>query len=71
MPVRVGAPSTRLPITGLSRNLQSPAYATSIGLLLWALHEDARKIRRQYAAESSQPNWGSQLMRWLKNLLPG
>lgn len=71
MPVRVGSPSTRLPITGLSRNLQSPAYATSIGLLLWALHEDARKIRRQYNTDVNQTNWGAQLMRWLKNLLPG
>jgi cell division protein FtsA len=71
MPVRVGAPSNRLPLTGLSRNLQSPAYATSIGLLLWGLHEDARKIRRQYANEPGQNGWAGQFMQWLKNLLPG
>ncbi|HXF64358.1 MAG TPA: cell division protein FtsA [Caldilineaceae bacterium] len=71
MPVRVGAPSNRLPLTGLSRNLQNPAYATSIGLLLWGLHEDARKIRRQYPSEPGQNGWVGQAMRWLKNLLPG
>jgi cell division protein FtsA len=71
MPVRVGAPTNRLPLTGLSRNLQSPAYATSTGLLLWGLHEDARKIRRQYPSDQGQYGWAGQAMRWLKNLLPG
>jgi cell division protein FtsA len=71
MPVRVGSPGNRLPVTGLSRNLQSPAYATSIGLLLWGLHEDARQIRRQYDNDQTQNTWVGQALRWLKNLLPG
>ena len=71
MPVRVGAPTNRLPITGLSRNLQSPAYATSIGLLLWGLHEDARKIRPDYSPPRPGSDWVNRAMRVLRNLLPG
>ncbi len=71
MPIRVGAPSNSLSLTGLSRTLQSPAYATSIGLLLWGLHEDARKIRRDYSKPSGGETWWARLMRFLKNLLPG
>jgi cell division protein FtsA len=70
MPVRIGAPANRLPLTTLSRNLQSPAFATSIGLLLWGMHEDARQIRRDYTTEPGQHAWMGQAMRWLKNLLP-
>ncbi len=73
MPTRIGMPAAHLPLTGLSRNLQSPTYATSIGLLLWGLHEDARAVHRRFAAESSSNgvDWAGQTMRWLKNLLPG
>jgi cell division protein FtsA len=71
MPVRIGTPSTRLPLTGMSRTLQSPAYATSIGLLLWGLHEDARKIRQNYAPARPQVDWMGRVTKLLKNLLPG
>ncbi len=73
MPARIGMPASHLPINGLSRNLQSPTYATSIGLLLWGLHEDARAVHRRFAAEAntSSIDWAGQTMRWLKNLLPG
>jgi len=73
MPVRVGTPASHLPISGLSRSLQTPTYATSVGLLLWGLHEDARAVHRRFAAEqgSSGVDWAGQTMRWLRNLLPG
>ncbi|MCX6043882.1 MAG: cell division protein FtsA [Chloroflexi bacterium] len=73
MPARIGIPAAHLPIHGLSRALQSPTYATSIGLLLWGLHEDARAVHRRFAAESNTGSidWAGQTMRWLKNLLPG
>ncbi len=73
MPVRVGAPSARLPIGGLTRTLLSPTYATSVGLLLWGLHEDARSVHRRFSADSPGPHtqWVGQAMRWLRNLLPG
>jgi len=74
MPVRVGSPHGQLPIGGLSRSLQSPAYATSVGLLLWGLHEDARAVHRRFEAESpafAYGPWMEQAARWLKHLLPG
>lgn len=71
MPVRIGTPSNRLPLTGLSRNLQSPTYATSIGLLLWGLHEDARKIRRNYPTPKTPNPWMGRVKKLLENLLPG
>lgn len=72
MPVRIGTPNSRLPITGLSRTLQSPAYSTSIGLLLWGLlHEDQRKIRQNYPPPRPQGDWMGRVTKLLKNLLPG
>lgn len=77
MPVRVGAPQPTLPITGLSRMLQSPSYATTVGLLLWGLREDGDQVQRRFQAGETPggPNRGSQW--WLKArgvlryLLPG
>jgi cell division protein FtsA len=74
MPVRVGAPGSHLPITAMSRSLQSPAYATSVGLLLWGMREDARALHRRFSAEPANGltnAWVGQTVKWLKNLLPG
>ena len=74
MPVRIGAPATSLPITGLNRGLMSPTYATTVGLLLWGLHEDARAVHRRFEADhgsnGAQPTWMGSTVKWLKNLLP-
>jgi cell division protein FtsA len=73
MPVRVGAAQTSLPISGLTRTLLSPSYATSVGLLLWGLHEDARAVHRRFEADhggSSSQKWMGAAARWLKALLP-
>ena len=71
MPVRIGAPAAHLPITGLSRKMLTPSYATSIGLLLWGLQGEARLWRRRYDLETSgQREWLDTTVRWLKNLLP-
>lgn len=71
MPVRIGAPAPHLPITGLSRKMLSPSYATSIGLLLWGLQGEERLWRRRYDLEASgQREWLDTTVRWLKNLLP-
>lgn len=75
MPVRVGVPAN-IPLDGVPRGLQSPMYATSIGLLLWGLSEDNRKLRRNDygAAELPDNNLGElagQATEWLRNLLPG
>ncbi len=75
MPARVGRPSSDLiPVTGLSRKLESPAYATSVGLMIWGLHEDARAVHIRFDAEQTGeagPDWTKQAARWLRNLLPG
>ena len=79
MPVRIGAPATNLPIAGLSRALQAPTYATSVGLLVWGMREDAPEVRKRFQAEATigkaSPNVSSQF--WdktrdlLRTLLPG
>lgn len=75
MPVRVGVP-INIPLYGVPRGLQSPMYATSIGLLLWGLSEDNRTLRRNDygSAETAENNFGElagQATEWLRSLLPG
>ncbi len=74
MPVRIGAPTARLPISGLSRTLLSPTYATSVGLLLWGMNEDARAVHRRFEADplptALTPSWLGKTASWLKHLLP-
>ena len=72
MPVRAGIPRR---IHGLADSLNSPAYATSVGLLQWAAVESepngngngsptSRCLASTSAASSAPP--GS----WLKTLIP-
>jgi cell division protein FtsA len=70
-PVRVGAPGNSSTIQQLSKELQSPAYATSVGLLLWGLHEDARAIHFPVSSGREETAWADRLRFWLRNLLPG
>ncbi len=67
LPVRVGAPHD---LQGLTDVLESPAYATSVGLLIWGwrhakVGEPERKARRQQSA------FFRQLRDWLRAFLPG
>lgn len=73
MPVRIGAPLPELPIVGLSRARQTPTYATSVGLLLWGMREDARAVHRRFHSDSAgnRPDWMGKAMDWLRHLLPG
>ena len=64
LPVRIGLPS-RLP--GLGRDVANPAFATSIGLLLWGLRH-RRETRSQRRRTSSLSD---RIIHWLRNLLPG
>ena len=75
MPVRIGTPSN-VPLDGMPRGLQSPMYATSIGLLLWGLSEDNRTLRRNDYGTADSPENGigelaGQATDWLRSLLPG
>ena len=73
MPVRTAGPEG---LTGLVDKLNSPAYATSVGLLHWAatmqaqdLPGGSRKGRRQPGKRNRQSPDGT-LKTWLKRLLP-
>lgn len=71
MPVRIGQPGEQVPIQQLNRHLQSPAFATGVGLLLWGLHEDARAIHFPVNANHEENVWLARVGRWLRSLLPG
>jgi cell division protein FtsA len=62
MPVRVGAPRG---LRGLVDVLNDPAYATSVGLLLWGLRQESalRPPRRRAGATQK-------IMQWLRAFLP-
>jgi cell division protein FtsA len=72
MPVRTGQPEN---LVGLVDRLNSPAYATSVGLLHWALnmheHEVAIGKPRHSRRAKGESNQGLDNVKdWLKRLLP-
>jgi cell division protein FtsA len=72
MPVRTGQPEK---LTGLVDRLNSPAYATSVGLLQWALtmHEQILipgKSRRTRRGKGEPTVDTEGLKDWLRRLLP-
>ncbi len=72
MPVRIGRPGEHVPIQQLSRELQSPSFATSVGLLLWGINEDARAIHKRIDVGAAENGvWSDRVSRWLRGLLPG
>jgi cell division protein FtsA len=70
MPVRVAKPEN---LVGLVDQLQSPAFATSVGLLKWAelMNETMDSSTRPHSKGRSIPvtNW-EDIKGWLKRLLP-
>jgi cell division protein FtsA len=73
MPVRVGMPRG---IHGLADSLNSPAYATSVGLLHWGMQEAAPNgIGNGHGPRFGLPNielngFMESARRWLKTLIP-
>ncbi|MGQ9584025.1 MAG: cell division protein FtsA [Anaerolineae bacterium] len=64
LPARVGIPRG---VEGLVEKISDPAYATSVGLLLWALRE-SRSTPPKATREPPPPlAW---LMQWLRSFLP-
>lgn len=65
VPARVGRPKN---LVGLVDTLNNPAYATSVGLLRWAMteHNNVYRPRTRQQAE-----WGRKMGSFLKALLPG
>ena len=64
VPARVASPKN---LHGLVDTLHSPAYATSVGLLRWAMSENHAYRPRP----PRQGQWGRRLGTFLKALLPG
>lgn len=64
-PVRVGFP---IGIGGLVQDLDNPAYATSVGLLLWGLKNRSHSSNGDYGQHLGTVY--RRLMGWIKELLP-
>jgi len=62
LPARIGAPQN---LRGLVDTLQSPAFATSVGLLMWGIKHDLPQ------AVSQPSSNGLKMPGWLKVFLPG
>lgn len=62
LPTRIGAPHD---LEGLVDTLSSPAYATSVGLLLWGLREEASRVPKERSGL-----W-QRIVQWLGSFLPG
>ncbi len=63
LPVRVATPRN---LEGLVDAINSPAYATNVGLLRWALSE-----HNVYRPSERRSEWGNRLTSFLRSLLPG
>lgn len=63
LPTRIGMPHD---LQGLVDTLSNPAYATSVGLLLWALRQEAGLIPREKPVGLWQ-----RILYWLRSFLPG
>jgi cell division protein FtsA len=66
MPVRIAQPEN---LHGLSDQLHSPAYSTSVGLLLWALSMEDQEIPSPPGKETSFQGWKA-LKSWFRRLIP-
>jgi cell division protein FtsA len=64
-PVRIGAPTG---IYGLTDQISTPAFATSVGLLKWGLDQEFEPT----SSRGGMPlaNIGSAVTNWLRNFLP-
>jgi cell division protein FtsA len=62
LPIRIGEPQE---LRGLVDTLQSPAFATSVGLLDWGIKHDLSRVGQQPANNSLK------MPSWLKVFLPG
>ncbi|NLD73118.1 MAG: cell division protein FtsA [Chloroflexi bacterium] len=65
LPVRVGMPRR---LRGLVETISSPAYATSVGLLLWGAREELRQSASPIPGGSRA--WYTSLLEWLKVFIP-
>ncbi len=67
LPARLGTP---LGLHGLADSISRPAYATSVGLLLWGLRHTSFLINEQEQEETGTMDLLSRLVRWLRAFIP-
>jgi len=67
LPVRVGMPRR---LHGLVETISSPAYATSVGLLLWGWGQQSTTVDLGHRAAAGE-DWYERVRRWLRVFLPG
>jgi cell division protein FtsA len=63
LPVRIGQPHN---LQGLVDVLMNPAYASSVGLLLWGQRQQPAAVREPPPSVTV----ASRMARWFRNLLP-
>ena len=64
-PVRVGSPTG---IYGLTDQISTPSYATSVGLLKWGLEQEFEAVTSRGGMPLS--GIGNAVTNWLRNFLP-
>jgi cell division protein FtsA len=70
MPVRVGLPTD---LSGLADTLDSPSYATGVGLLRWGSRHGLAMLGPGYRSAEERQGWGNVYERfkgWLREFLP-
>jgi cell division protein FtsA len=68
LPVRIARPEN---MVGLTDQLQSPAFSTSVGLLYWALMmSEASHSYRSRPRKKGGSNFGEMFKSWIQRLLP-
>jgi len=68
LPARIGTP---LGLLGLADSISRPAYATSVGLLLWGLRHTSLFIDEEESEEEgATSDVMSRLGRWLRAFIP-
>ncbi|MCG8346146.1 MAG: cell division protein FtsA [Chloroflexales bacterium] len=70
MPVRIGLPTE---LTGLTDSLESPSYATGVGLLRWGARHGLAMLGASHHSYPERNGWSSVYERfkgWLREFLP-
>jgi cell division protein FtsA len=67
LPLRIGSPHS---LSGLADTITGPAYATSVGLLLWALRQNTTGGPPESATGSRPKDLWGKIMEWLRSFLP-
>jgi len=67
LPARTGVP---LGLHGLADSISRPAYATSVGLLLWGLRHTSFLSDEEEQEELGHGDFLSRLGRWLRAFIP-